>query len=232
MSKTLLKIFLRKFFLKKRVLFLNTKWKRYLLLPFCALLVSLLLFYLMSVLIFKENQAQTLGSGQVNISFLLNDSFKELELRSRYLPKKPVEEPTPETPKLKIQKTELEKPELLTSLPSLDLPEDFRSDGQGAAVSSGGVQDSAVSPLFRIEPVYPRKALLQGTEGFVILQFEITETGQVDNISVIQASPPQIFNASAIQALRKWKYRAKMEGGKAVRQKNLKVKLKFQITQD
>ena len=233
MSKTFLKVFLQKLFLQKKKILFDTKWGKYLLLPLCALFVSLALFYLMSILIFKDGGAKSLGVGNVNISFLLNSSFEDLELRSRRLLKKPVEEePPPDTPKLRIQKTELEKPELLSSLPSLDLPEDFQSDRQGVAVSGKGVQDSDVSPLFRVEPVYPRKARLQGTEGFVLLQFDITETGQVDNISVIQASPPHIFNVSAIRALRKWKYKAKREGGKAVRQKSLKVRLKFQITKD
>ena len=151
----------------------------------------------------------------------------------RRLPKKPEEEePPPETPQLKVQKTELEKPDLLSSLPSLDLPEDIPLGGRGAVVSNGGIKDSAVSPLFRVEPIYPRKALLQNIEGFVLLQFDITETGQVDSVSVIQASPPQIFNVSAIQALRKWKYKARVEGGKAIRQKNLKVRIEFQITKD
>ena len=226
------KILLKKFFQKKRF-FLNAKWEKYLLLPFAALSLSLFLFYLMSLLVFKESKIKSLSNGNINISFLLDSSFEDLEFRSRRIPKKPEEiKPPPEIPKLKFQKLELEKPELLSSLPSLELPNDFHSDKKGAAVSNGGMQDSEVSPLFRVQPIYPRKALLQNTEGFVVLQFDITETGQVDNIFVIQANPPQIFNLSAIQALRKWKYKAKIEKGKPVRQKNLKVKIKFQITKD
>ncbi|MCZ0932004.1 MAG: energy transducer TonB, partial [Oligoflexia bacterium] len=90
-------------------------------------------------------------------------------------------------------------------------------------------QDREGTPIFRIQPLYPRRAALQNIEGFVILQFDITAGGYTDNITVIQASPPQIFNSSAVQALRKWKYKPKIENGKPVRQKNLKVQLDFNL---
>ena len=93
-------------------------------------------------------------------------------------------------------------------------------------------QNREETPIFRINPSYPRRAAINGVEGFVILKFDITESGETDNISVLQASPPQIFNSNAIQALKKWKYKARVVDGKAVRQNNLKVQLDFKLDQN
>ena len=222
------KIFVENLFIQKNFIFFNQSLGRSFVFLAFAVLMSLGVFYFMSVLVFTNSEPKFSGDQNVSIEFLLNASLDELELRSRRLPKKPKEEkPPPETPKLKIQQTELEKPDLSSHLPQLDLPDDFQSDSQGAGVAVQGAADSAVTPIFQILPIYPRKARLQNIEGFVVLKFDITETGQVDNISVIQASPPQIFNSSAVQALRKWKYKAKIENGKAVRQNNLKKRLDF-----
>ena len=195
-----------------------------------ALLVSLFIFYFMSLLISMEKNLTKTGRQDININFLLNAKLDELELRSRWRPKKPKqEEPPPETPKLKIQQKELQKPEMTSQLPQLDLPEDFQSDEKGASASAHDNQDRAATPIFRIQGAYPRQAALRNIEGFVILQFDITPEGSTDNITVIQASPPQIFNSSAIQALKKWKYKPKLKDGKPVRQKNLKVQLDFSL---
>lgn len=195
-----------------------------------ALAISLFIFYFMSLLISTGKNPEQAGSQNVNINFLLNAKLDEWELRSRRLPKKPKkEEPPPETPKLKIQQTDLKKPEMISQLPQLDLPDDFQSDQKGAGVSAYGSQDREVTPIFRIQPIYPRQAALRNIEGFVILQFDITPAGYTDNITVIQASPPQIFNSNAVQALKKWKYKAKIENGKPVRQNNLKVQLDFKL---
>ena len=209
---------------------LSTSHKRYLSLLSIALLISLFIFYFMSLLISTNKNQNQASSENISINFLLNAQLDELELRTRRLPKKPKEEePPPETPKLKVQQTELQKPEMISSLPKLDLPDDFESDAKGAGVSNQTNQNREVTPIFRIQPIYPRRAALRNIEGFVILQFDITSAGLTDNIRVIQASPPQIFNSSAIQALKKWKYKAKIENGKAVRQNNLKVQLDFNL---
>ena len=204
--------------------------KKYLIFLSFAFLFSLFIFYFMSFLISSGKNLSASNSQNVSIQFLLNTQLDELELRSRRLPKKPKqEEPPPQTPKLKIQQTELQKPEMLSQLPQLDLPDDFQSDKKGAGVSAVSHQDKEVTPIFRIQPIYPRRAALRNIEGFVILQFDITSAGYTDNINVLQASPPQIFNSSAVQALRKWKYKPKIEKGRPVRQNNLKVQLDFNL---
>ena len=83
--------------------------------------------------------------------------------------------------------------------------------GLGDAGSSGDV-----IALFRVEPVYPRKAARNGDEGWVKLEFTITEQGTVIDPVVLDARPRRTFNRSAITAIRQWRFKPRLVGGKPV----------------
>lgn len=61
-----------------------------------------------------------------------------------------------------------------------------------------GKLDPPPLPLHDIEPEYPASLGLQ--EGVVVLRLLINEQGDVDNVAVVRAFPPELFNASAIAA--------------------------------
>jgi len=84
-------------------------------------------------------------------------------------------------------------------------------------------------PLFRVNPKYPIDAARNGTEGWVILAFDINAIGAVTNIKIVDSQPKRIFDKAARQALRKWKYRAKSVDGKQLVQTNLTVQLDFNM---
>lgn len=92
-------------------------------------------------------------------------------------------------------------------------------------------RDTDARPVVRVNPKYPIAAANNGTEGYVVLSFNINEIGQVTNVNVIEAEPKRVFNKAAKQALKKWKYRAKMLNGKAIAQEHLTVRLDFNMNQ-
>ena len=53
--------------------------------------------------------------------------------------------------------------------------------------------DGDVIPLVRIPPQYPQRAASRGVNGWVQLEFTITETGGVEDIIVIAAEPTGYF---------------------------------------
>ncbi len=57
------------------------------------------------------------------------------------------------------------------------------------------------------EPVYPADARSAGTEGWVRLEFTVTERGQVRDIVVVGAEPRGVFESAASSALRRWRFR-------------------------
>jgi protein TonB len=91
------------------------------------------------------------------------------------------------------------------------------------------VRDGDATPIFRQEPKFPTKAARDGIEGWVQLQFDINELGNVENVSVIDAQPKRIFDREAKKALRKWRYNPKVVDGKAIKQIGLTVQLDFKL---
>ena len=61
-------------------------------------------------------------------------------------------------------------------------------------------------PICSIEPRYPLKAQTTGTEGAVVVKFDIDATGKTENLKVVKSVPIGIFDHVAIQAVRFWRY--------------------------
>jgi len=65
-----------------------------------------------------------------------------------------------------------------------------------------------VHPTTRIEPKYPIKAAQAGTEGSVLLKFNVEADGSVSHVDVVKGKPAYVFDKSAITALKQWRYKA------------------------
>ena len=76
-------------------------------------------------------------------------------------------------------------------------------------------------PLDRIEPAYPQTALTGEIGGYVTLLLLIDENGRVTEVSVVDASPQEVFDQSALQALAATRYSPAQKGGRAVRSRIL-----------
>lgn len=88
-----------------------------------------------------------------------------------------------------------------------------------------GKKAEHIMPIKRIEPKYPKAAVEQKLEGSVVLKFDITPAGDVDNVSVIKATPAGVFDKSAKVALKQWQYQASNAG-----MKNALVQLDFSLS--
>ena len=98
-----------------------------------------------------------------------------------------------------------------------------------ANFTAGGsfFRDGEYIPLFKVQPIYPRRAQERGTEGFAIVSFTITESGTVENASALEGycgdpegpeeemRPCSIFNSASSRAALKLKYKPKTVDGKA-----------------
>ena len=73
-----------------------------------------------------------------------------------------------------------------------------------------------VVPLVRINPQYPRDAQMNMIEGYVTIEFTITETGSVRDPQVIDSKPPRVFDREAIRAILRWKFKPRVIDGTAV----------------
>jgi TonB family protein len=78
----------------------------------------------------------------------------------------------------------------------------------------------------RVNPDYPSAARKESITGSVDLEVTVSSEGVVENVSVVQASPPGLFDKSALIAVRKWKYDPRFVDG-LPSQARLKVHLDF-----
>jgi protein TonB len=158
------------------------------------------------------------------------DKYKDLE-NSQYSYSEPieVEERTdpfdiPNRPKA------IKEPDIpLIDIPQPKRPEmsvevirkpDFGGPNFGA-FSATETDNGEVLPIVKVPPQYPKRASQRGIEGWVLLEFTISETGAVLNPMVIKAEPPGIFNRSAIRMINKWKYKPLIKNSKAVQRKGV-----------
>jgi len=100
--------------------------------------------------------------------------------------------------------------------------------GMGGITVSGG-SDRDVIPLVRINPEYPRRAQSRGIEGWVQFEFTITPAGTVKDLKVIDSEPKGLFEDAATKAIMRWKYNPKVEEGRAVERRGIRVVLRFDL---
>ncbi|XLP08964.1 energy transducer TonB [Alteromonas marina] len=91
--------------------------------------------------------------------------------------------------------------------------------------------DMQATPQFRVDPTYPPEASRDGVEGWVKLGFTVTAGGAVSDIEVLDSQPKRVFDRAARRALKKWKYKPKLDGGKPVSQPGMVVVLDFKLEQ-
>lgn len=66
--------------------------------------------------------------------------------------------------------------------------------------------DQPLTVLTRIPPLYPLGAKSRGIQGWVEVEFVVTESGHVENIQILSAEPEKVFDASVLQCVSSWRF--------------------------
>jgi protein TonB len=150
----------------------------------------------------------------------------EVAERSRRKPTPPPpRKDLPPPPRLQVSAVDRPPPEW----PSLDLPRLDVPLVSGAGIFIGNFEqvdrtaEGDIVPVVVIRPMYPREAAIAGIEGWVKVEFTITETGTVKDPRIVEADPPRIFNREAIRAILKWKFKPRVVSGVAVERRATQV---------
>ena len=152
----------------------------------------------------------------------------KLETKKRDIPDEPPPEKRPPPPKMQMQQVNVNQttaPKM--DMPNLDIPlqtDKFSNSLLGGLQVNKGVGISTnVIPLVRIQPRYPMRARNRRIEGWVKVKFTITKQGTVKDPVVVDSQPSKIFNRAALQAIKRWKFKAKIIGGEAFEQQALQT---------
>lgn len=77
--------------------------------------------------------------------------------------------------------------------------------------------------------VYPPTARSAGIEGHVVVRYDVDVEGRVRNARVVSASPPDVFDEAALQAVSRWRFRAPERGGEPQPVSGLESRLEFTL---
>jgi protein TonB len=198
---------------------------RYLSALLFGVLISFGLFFLMQSLIDSGEQHKNASAEGQIMDFIRIREDETLSIKDRRKPQKPKppKEP-PRPPKLIVEKQV--KPtmnRIKIEIPNIDLPSiagggPFLGNWAGNPLAEGDVL-----PIVRIDPQWPREALVEGIEGYVVVEVTIGADGSVKDVRVIQSEPRRMFDRNVIRAVLKWKFKPRIINGVPVERKAIQM---------
>lgn len=97
------------------------------------------------------------------------------------------------------------------------------------AEENSKVVNTEAIPHVVIPANYPRKALLKGQSGSVIFKMDINKDGSPFNIRIIGSEPEGVFDKSALNAIKKWKFKPAIKNGQAIKQYDTQYTMVFKL---
>ena len=184
-----------------------------------GLIIALLLFLLMHGLISGRPSIERDDESAVRLDFIkvAEDELTNVKKRAPPPKPKPVKKPPP-PPQVTVTQTDAP----VRDMPRVEVPRVGLGLGAGSGPYLGSwsagepTAEGDVIPIVRIEPQYPREALIKGVSGWVEIEFTIEPDGSVSDPRVIDAEPPRIFERNAVRAIYKWKFKPRIVDGKPV----------------
>jgi protein TonB len=189
-----------------------------------AIFVTFGLFYLMQALILGKDMKLDKAGGTM-VDFIRLKKESEVETKKRKMPDKKEPEEPPPPPDLSMARSNKPSQEMGDMAFAIDVDVDVGGTNISIAAS-----DSDVIPVVRVNPQYPLRASERGIEGWVEVEFTISKLGTVKDPRVFNSHPSSIFDRAALKAIRKWKYNPKIEDGEPVERPGIKVRLKFELS--
>ncbi len=190
-----------------------------------SLAITLGLFFLMQSLIKMGGSALTEPPKGSVLDFVRVKKEETVEQKDR----KPRKPPPPKEPPPQMSSPQMDSPSPDANGTSMDFGGDMAADvalDGGLALESG---DGEYLPIVKVAPVYPRRALQRGIEGFVIVEFTVTKQGTVRDPIVVEANPSGIFEQAAMDAAMKFKYKPRVVNGEATEVSGVQNRITFQI---
>ncbi len=192
---------------------------RYLVSVAGAVIVTTFLFYLMKFLISASWEVQDPPP------HVVLDWVKPMEMEQVKPRERKVERPEP--------------PDEVPPLPNSHLPTGVDGVIFGVPIFHGptegvtaafGASDATYLPLVKVQPVYPRRALQKGVEGYVVVEFDIGPDGSVRNPRVVELHPGNMFDRAALEAVMKFRYKPQVDNGQASIVTGVQNRFTFEIS--
>lgn len=184
-----------------------------------ALTITILLFSLMHLLIYREadldlnntGRIADIHMGDVDIQTNIDD------LRPDKPDEASEEPPEPELP-------EIEEVEIDDSI-------DAGFDGTIAlGIGTGFGSDGEYLPIVKVAPIYPRRAQTRGLEGYCVVSYTVTVTGATRDPKVLDCSS-RVFSSASLRASLRFKYKPRIIDGEPVEVSGVLNKFTYELEQ-
>lgn len=183
--------------------------------------VSAGMYWTMFTLTNVEFELDAVEATRIEFTRMVRDSQTETRREEKVEREPPPA--TPDMPQLSLSNASSVDSAVINLAPTVD------ASSALTGISIGATTDRDVIPLVRINPDYPQRALSRGIEGWVQVQFTITETGSVSDAIVVASEPQGVFDDAAIKAILRWRYNPKMEEGTPVSRVGMQTILRFNL---
>lgn len=203
-----------------------------------GVVITLALFYLMQALIAGGKSVLTEDNAGRIIDIVRVKEENEVQTKNRK-PKKPPppDQPPPDVPP---QNMNVNVDQSGFTMAGLDA-------NAGIDISGGGfgISDGEYLPIVKVQPVYPRRALSRGLQGWAIVEFTVSAQGTVVDPIVInncawtrpkssgvcEDSPNSVFDSAAVRAAQKFKYKPKVIDGEPVETAGVQNRIVFELAE-
>ncbi|MEE9448076.1 MAG: energy transducer TonB [Arenicellales bacterium] len=152
---------------------------------------------------------------------------EEIVRRKNNKPEKPPapKAPPPEPPAPKLDKINAKAEKISISAVKVDTEVDLSAEGFSLNIGEGDYL-----PIVKVAPIYPRRALSRGIEGYVMVEFTVTSVGKVKDVVVVESKPTsKIFHKAAINATMKFKYKPRVIDGVAMEVGGVRNIIRFKL---
>jgi protein TonB len=207
-----------------------------------GLLVNFVLFAVMHSLVTRRSDAD--GDTQVRAVFeyLRLKHEETTERKTRRAPERKASRPAANAAPLAIAKSSAPGRQAVAAPPGDYKPgfalagrpylgtvgDPGAAGGEPGGGTGSGVGSEAI-PLVRVNPLYPPRAQARGIGGWVLLQFTISPQGTTKDIEILDADPKGYFESAAKDAVRKYKYKPRIQDGVPVDWPGVQLVISFEI---
>lgn len=190
-----------------------------------ALIITITLFWVMQFLISIADRSLS-DSAEVHFIDFVRVEKEDVVKRKEVKPKKPPKVEDPPEPPPTPQMDNVDPTAETIAISDVPVETSLNLDATGFGLTPS---DGEYLPIVKVQPVYPRRALSRGVEGYVIVEFTVTKNGTTKDLFVVESKPSGMFDRAALKAASKFKYKPRVVDGQPIEVPGVQNKISFKL---
>lgn len=189
-------------------------------------IVTLSLFWVMQYLIASADSSLAEAQRGTFVDFVRVKKSEVID-RKQIKPRKPPppQAPPPEPPAPKLDELTPSADKIAISAVPVETDIDLSAGG-----FSLGVGEGDYLPIVKVAPIYPRRAVTRGVEGFCIVEYTVTRAGTTRDARVLpDQCTSSLFEKASVAAAMKFKYKPRVINGNAVEVSGVRNKFTYEL---